>query len=127
VDRLSEVGLTRAATEPLAGLVRVALASGDTAQALSYTEQILVHLADNGSMNGTHEPLRVSLTCYQALQAANDPRAAIVLERTHDRLQERAAKITDDTMRRSFLGHVAYHSKIVAAWAAHCEERSNDA
>jgi hypothetical protein len=41
-------------------------------------------------------------------------------------LQERAAKIADDTMRRSFLEHVAYHSEIVAAWAAHCEERSND-
>jgi adenylate cyclase len=64
------------------------------------------------------EILRVDLTCYQVLHAANDPRADAVLERAHAQLQEQATKITDEAMRRSFLENVPYHREIVAAWAA---------
>ena len=63
------------------------------------------------------EPLRIDLTCYQVLRAANDPRAAHVLATAHATLQAQAAKITDMAMRRSFLENVPYHREIVAAWA----------
>jgi hypothetical protein len=38
------------------------------------------------------------------------------LERAHARLQEQAAKIADEAMRRSFLQNVPYHREIVAVW-----------
>jgi hypothetical protein len=50
------------------------------------------------------------------LAAAGDERAASVLETAHATLQEQAAKIPDETMRRSFLENVPYHREIVAAW-----------
>jgi len=62
----------------------------------------------------------------QALHAANDSRAYIVLDRAHARLQERASRITDAAMRRSFLEHVPYHREIVAAWATHVAQEGNN-
>ena len=50
------------------------------------------------------------------VNAVNDPRADAVLERTHTRLQQQSAKITDDAMWRSFLANVPYHREIMAAW-----------
>jgi len=106
-----------AAIEPLAGLARVALAQGEIAAALAHCEEVLAFLESGGTLDGLSEPLRVMLTCYQVLRAASDPRAADVLETAYTTLQQQAAKITDEVMRRSFLEHVPYHREIVAAWA----------
>jgi tetratricopeptide (TPR) repeat protein len=103
------------AAETLAGLARVALAQDDTSQALAQAEAILAHL-NGGTLDGTEEPLRVYLTCYQALQAAGDQRAAGVLEQAHATLWEQTAKIADEAMRRSFLENVPHHRAIEAAW-----------
>jgi len=78
-----------------------------------------------GSLDGTSEPLRVYLTCYQVLQANGDPRADDILEEGYRFLQERAAKISDEGERRSFLENVAANREIVGAWAAR-ERRTND-
>jgi adenylate cyclase len=121
VDSLRALGLPHAATEALAGLARVALAQGEIAAALAHCEEVLAFLESGGSLgslDGTNDPLRVLLTCYQVLRAANDLRAASVLEMAHVKLQERAAKIGDETMRNSYLHNVPYHREIVAAWAA---------
>jgi tetratricopeptide (TPR) repeat protein len=103
--------------EPLAGLARVALASGDLAQALEHVGAILAYLEDGGTVDGTLEPLQIYLTCYQVLYAAGDPRAERVLTTAHTLLQERAAKLPDESTRRMFLQNVPYHREIVAAWA----------
>ena len=88
---------------------------GDTTQALTDAELVLVQV-ETSQLNSAEEPLRVELICYQILRAVNDPRADAVLERTHTRLQQQSAKITDDAMRRSFLANVPYHREIMAAW-----------
>ncbi len=105
------------ASEPQAGLARVALAENNLPDALAHIEAILAYLADDGLLEG-QEPLRILLTCYQVLAAVDDPRAAEVLGEAYARLQERAARISDKAMRRSFLENVPHHRKIVAAWEA---------
>jgi hypothetical protein len=57
-------------------------------------------------------PFRVYLTCYRVLQAGHDPRAGEVLETAHRLLHERAAKIEDERLRRSFLEQVPAHREI---------------
>jgi hypothetical protein len=52
------------------------------------------------------------------LAAADDPRAVEVLAEAYATLQERAARITDEALRRSYLENVPYHREILAAWGA---------
>ncbi|MFQ5595610.1 MAG: tetratricopeptide repeat protein [Anaerolineae bacterium] len=124
LDMRQELGQHAAATESLAGLARVSMARRDLHQAQSYVEEILGYLERNISssnsghgLNGAEEPLRVYLTCYRALNANQDPRAAQILTTAHNLLQEQAAKITDEDMRRSFLENVPAHREILREWA----------
>jgi len=57
------------------------------------------------------------LTCYRVLQAGGDPRAREVLTNAHAMLQERASKINDQELRRSYLENVPYHREILEEWA----------
>ncbi len=91
------------ATEPLAGQARVALAQGETSLAQQYVNEILAILAQTGNLDGTDEPLRVYLTCYQALDTTNDARARSMLETAHTLLQARANQIPDESNRQLFL------------------------
>ena len=104
--------------EAVAGLTQVALARHDLAGALAQAEAILAYLEEGGSLHDAEEPLGVELVCYRVLQASDDSRAVAVLAAAYGRLQERAARITDETVRRSFLENVPYHRELVAAWAA---------
>jgi predicted ATPase/DNA-binding SARP family transcriptional activator len=115
-----ELGQLNMAMESLAGLARVSLAQGDLSQAQAYVEEILAHLEagapSTGSghgLNGTDEPFRVYLTCYRVLRANQDPRAQEILSAAHRLLQGRAAKISDEEWRRSFLENVAAHREII--------------
>lgn len=130
------LGQPNQAMEPLAGLARVAMAQGDPLQARVHIEEILSHLesgtrstapsAGSGqalrrgsgqgsgqALHGTIDPFQIYLTCYRVLEANEDPRAGEILTTAHDLLQERAAKITDQAMRSSFLENVASHREIV--------------
>jgi hypothetical protein len=50
------------------------------------------------------------------LDAAGDPRAREVLEKGYAELQERAEKITDEALRRSFLENVPWNRELVKLW-----------
>ncbi|MCP4536399.1 MAG: tetratricopeptide repeat protein [Chloroflexi bacterium] len=102
--------------DPLAGLARVSLAQDDLLQAQACVEEIISHLETNDPLQGMSEPFLVYLTCYQVLNTNQDSRARDILTSAHRLLQERAAKITDDDMRRSFLENVAAHREIVREW-----------
>jgi len=78
----------------------------------------LSYLETHPTLDGTIEPLRVYLTCYRVLRANEDPRAGEVLSAAHRLLQERAARIDDEQLRRSFLENVAAHREIIEAWEA---------
>jgi tetratricopeptide (TPR) repeat protein len=115
LDIWRELGRYNLAMEPLAGLVRISLAQDDLALARTQVEEILRHL-EIGALDGTEEPFRVYLTCYQALKANADPRAQDILSTAYNLLQARAAKISDEQVRRSFLENVLTHRELIAAW-----------
>jgi len=102
------------ALEALAGLARVSLAQGDSLQAHAQVEDILGSLENNAkALDGAEEPFRVYLTCYQVLLANQDPRASDLLNTANRLLWERAAKISDKELQRSFLEGVAVHQEII--------------
>ncbi|MCP4542137.1 MAG: tetratricopeptide repeat protein [Chloroflexi bacterium] len=111
-----ELNQQKMTLDPLAGLARVSLAQDDLLQAQIYVEEILPYLETNDLFQGMGEPFLVYLTCYKVLNANQDTRAREVLTSTHRLLQERAAKITDENLRCSFLENVVVHREIVDEW-----------
>jgi class 3 adenylate cyclase len=108
------------APDAWAGLARVALARGEPAQALGHVQEILGCLETYPTLESTLEPLVIYMTCYRVLRTCAglrgraDPRAREVLHAAHGLLQEQAAHIDDETLRRSFLENVVVHRQIVA-------------
>ena len=112
IELRREMGQHHMVIESLAGLARVSLAQGKLSLALGQVEEILAFLEDN-SLDGTEEPFRIYLTCCHVLRANQDPRAQTILNTAYHLLQEQAAKVGDEEMRRSFLENVAAHREIV--------------
>jgi len=115
LDLLQASERPRFAMDALSGLARIRVAQGDLSQAQAHVEEILCYLEDHtlGTVCQLEEPLRIHLTCYRVLQANGDSRAEDILEEAHTLLQERAAKISDEEERRSYLQNVAAHRGIV--------------
>ncbi len=99
--------------ESVVGLARVTLAQGQPAEALALVEEVLAYLAGGGDLYGSSELFMVYLTCYQVLRACGDSRAAEILLTAQAALLERAARIGDEEMRRSFLENVPHHRAIM--------------
>lgn len=112
-----DLGQPNLATEPAAGLARVALAGGDQPAAHQYVEEILAYLDGGGKLEGAEEPLRIYLTCYQVLRAIQDPRAEVILRTAYDELQEQAERMPNPAARRTFFEQVTCNREILAAWA----------
>jgi predicted ATPase len=110
-----QLGNAQLGLEPQAGLARVRLAQGEPTQALADLQIVLDHLASGGDFDGTEEPLWIYLTCYQVLQASADPCAADHLAEAHRRLQDQAAKFSDEAARRMFLANIPQHREIIKA------------
>ena len=106
------------AMEPIAGLAQLALIEDDIDTAVAHVETILQHLEDDGSLDGTEEPLRIRWTMYKVLQEAGDRRAYSLLEETRRQLQIRAEKISDSRMRELFVRNVPHNMAIESAWQA---------
>jgi len=112
-----ELGQPNLAMESLAGLVRVALARDDLSEACAYADEILAHI-QTGSLGGTKDPLLIYLSCYRALEAVHDARAERILADAYRQVQEQAARIGDDRLRRGYLENVDAHREITAAYVA---------
>jgi class 3 adenylate cyclase/tetratricopeptide (TPR) repeat protein len=108
-----------------AGLARVALAQGDTAEALRQVNGVLAYLDDGGKLEATQSPTFIELTCYQVLARSSDLRAAEWLERAHTHLMAKAATIPDAQLRKGFLKNIPEHREIMAAWTAAQLARGN--
>lgn len=98
----------------LAGLARLAQAMGNLDQAQDYVAEILDLLETTApeATLSTFEPFRVYLTCHRLLAANQDERASSILQTAYRLLQEQAARITDEKLRRSFLENVPEHQDI---------------
>ncbi len=112
-----ELGWEHMAVEPLAGLARVAVESGNAEQAETYAEEILAFMA-HGRMRRVEEPFRIRLTCYQILKAGNAQpeqknRIDHFLRETCQQLQTQASKIEDQRLRELFLSGVRWHRQIL--------------
>jgi predicted ATPase/class 3 adenylate cyclase len=104
------------ATEPSAGLARIHLTEGDLHSAQVQADAILAQLEQDGTLEGTDQPLRVYLGCHLVLSALNDPRARGILNTAHDMLKTRANGIPDPLARRQFLQTIPYNSEIGSLW-----------
>ncbi len=100
------------AIDTKAGLIRIALAQGDTARALALTEEILCYLAEH-SIEGILSPFGTYLACIQALQAANDHRADVVLAEAKGILMKTAVMIENQTLKDSYLQNVPAHRALM--------------
>lgn len=98
----------------LAGLARAELAGGDAHRAWGHVAEIIAYLDAGGDLQGTWEPLRIYLTCYQVLKQVENVRAGKFLEEAFTILQEQAARIPDGVEHRRFLEAVPWHREIVA-------------
>ena len=92
------------------------MADGDLAQAQRYTAELLTDLEEH-PWPGVFLSFRPHLVCYRVLRASGDPRADEILEQAYYMLQERAAQIEEEALRRSYLENVAVNREIVAEYA----------
>ncbi|MCL4559122.1 MAG: tetratricopeptide repeat protein [Chloroflexi bacterium] len=98
-------------------LTRALLGQGKIAEAFSYVEEILHVREGGGSLQGTDEgPIPVYMGCYRVLRQCGDPRAGQVLEEAHSFLQEQAARIQDEAMRRTFIENKRENRELLEAW-----------
>ena len=111
-----ELGQDDLVVETHAGLARQFLAQGSLPAARSHVGHILDYMAGGGSLFFTQQPLLIYLTCVKVLQALGEAQAGSLLETAHTLLQERAAKIPDESMRQAFLRNAPCHGEIIELW-----------
>ncbi|MCB0184467.1 MAG: tetratricopeptide repeat protein, partial [Caldilineaceae bacterium] len=105
------------ALEALAGLAVVVLGQGESLQAQRLVSETLAAL-DTEAFGQANEPFRIYDDCYRVLQTTGDQRATPLVAQAHQHLQQRAALITDEALRHSYLYGVPIHRALVAAFAA---------
>jgi tetratricopeptide (TPR) repeat protein len=111
----TELGQPNMATEPVAGLIETALALEDVAAAMQAVENILTHLANGGTLEGTEEPLRIYYACYLALEKNEDPRSSDMLGRAIELLDWQVSKLRDEESRQMFVKNVPWRLAIQRA------------
>ncbi|KPK88503.1 MAG: hypothetical protein AMJ88_18930 [Anaerolineae bacterium SM23_ 63] len=116
LDIRRELGEKNMVMESLSGLAQVAMEQGEDLRAKDLVEEILQYI-ENNPIEGTDEPLEIYLTCYHVLRANQDPSADGILATAHELLHERAARISDEDMRCSFLENIAPHREIISEFA----------
>ena len=113
-----ELGQPVLATEPIAGLVLVALQMNDVSLASRLVEDVMPHILECGTLEWTEEPLRVYLACYKCLERTEDSRADQILEAAAQLLETQASKINDEQSRRMYIEKVPWRREIERAWMA---------
>jgi len=96
----------------LATLAEVQLGRGDTEGALAAAREAIALLATLGTLEEGEALVR--LVYAEALHAAADPRAAAAILDARVHLLERAAKIRDPILRKSFLERVPENARTIA-------------
>jgi predicted ATPase/class 3 adenylate cyclase len=110
------------ATEPMAGLIQVALRTNEISIVNRLMEELMVYLSEGGTLDGTEEPLRIYLACYAALERTNDPRAAQILETAMALLQAQVSKFNNEQSRRMYIENVPWRRAIEQSWLARKEK-----
>lgn len=124
VEIAHDLTLPHEAIHALAGLVEITLTQGGSrTECMAYVEEILTFHTQYSLMT-LEEPFAVYLVCYQALAAYADPRAVAFLHEAYQQLQSRAALISDEAMRQSFLTRVAAHQTLHTLAQIHIQDHT---
>jgi tetratricopeptide (TPR) repeat protein len=118
LDIRKELGQFALATEPIAGLIQLALQMNDIAPAKRWMEEIMGYLSAGASLETTEEPLRVYLACYNILERIEDRRSAQILAQAIQLLEVQVSKLKDEQTRRRYVGNVPWRRAIESAWLA---------
>jgi diguanylate cyclase (GGDEF)-like protein len=113
-----ELELPHLAADALSGLAQIALRNGDYVAALAHIAPILEHL-EQGTLDGTAEPFRIYLTCYQVLKAQEHAQTQDILHRAFLLLQQQATRILLEERRQLFLHQVAANQELLQAAKEH--------
>jgi tetratricopeptide (TPR) repeat protein len=111
-----ELGQSSLATEPMAGLIQLALQVNDISNAQESVEELIVHLYDEVFLDGAEEPLRVYLACYQVLKRVEDPRSNEILDKAMQLLEAQVSKFGDDQSRRRYIDNAPWRREIEQSW-----------
>ena len=117
-ELFDELEMPHLAIEAMAALAATALARGDRISALAAVQTILERQAAGAGLEGTDEPLRIRLICWQVLEAVADARSTDLLATAWRELSSHAERIGDPHRRQAFLEAVPFHRQIAAAWHA---------
>jgi predicted ATPase/class 3 adenylate cyclase len=113
-----DLGQSALATEPMAGLIQVALHMNDLSLAKGLMEKLLSYLFDGAPLDAIEEPLRVYLACYNVLELLEDPRSLQILNKAMELLKAQLLKINDEKARRMYIENVPWRRAIESAWLA---------
>lgn len=112
-----QVGTRGYACDALAGLARCLLAQGQIAEALQHTSEVWNYLQT--SSQGMEFPILAYQTCVDVFnQSGDSEKAAQALQAGFSTLMDRADKISDSTLRKSFLENVPEHRAMMEKWTA---------
>jgi predicted ATPase len=115
---VSEIAQPNLIPEAIAGLIQVALEIGDLLTASRETEKILAHIESGYAFEGTEEPLRIYLACYQTLERQKDERSNMVLREAARLLESQLSKLKSEEARRLYVENVPWRRAIQEAWDA---------
>lgn len=107
-----QVGRLTSVHEAEAGRALAALRQGRPQDAYMHIEPLLPYLPDTRSAAGDR-PIALFLACYQVLNAAEDGRAAEVLQRGQAFLAGMVAKIEDKALGHSFMNNVPTNRELM--------------
>ena len=118
-----ELGQASSRMENVSGLARVALEWGDVETARAHAEEMLAHVRAQGLVL-IEFPFQIYQTAIRVFQSCGSiPAARQVLQEAAQALMERAERITDPVLRRSFLERVPVHKELLAAWREEGEQQ----
>jgi tetratricopeptide (TPR) repeat protein len=112
-----ECGNQNYLAKALSGLALSAVQSGDWVQARAFLDQVMPILAENPTLDNLTAPFEALCQIGQSLLALGDARGAEIITAAYGRLQERAARISDETLRRSYLENVLMNRELCAVYA----------
>ncbi len=93
-------------------LAQIAWEQGNRSQAQALAEQVMAYLQTKG-IDGVMRPFRAYLVVYRIWQVSENDRATVLLQTACTRLRTLAIKISDPTLRRSFLENVPVHAELL--------------
>ena len=112
-----ELNAPGSAVESQSGLAAIALLEGNNADACAQADGLLPNVNEH-TLAQVEDGLRVYLACHRILRACSDERGDALIAAAHRILQERASRIVDASLRRSFLANNPIHRQVVAEFEA---------